>query len=391
MPSKVTGIRQRGNAWEYRFRYQEPNGKKHELTKGGFPSKEAAEWALSEVKRKHHRGAQADQLSITLLQYWDDWVELYKSGKHAPVTEDYYPTIRKHLADYFGPNFKLTDMHKAQWQRFINDFAKGAKDKFGHRQPRAFETVSKLSSYLSSMAESAIDDQILFVNFTHGAVNPGYKRTKASRDAKFLEAEDYAKLLDECFAKARLSSVYYYIIATGILTGARISEILGLTWDRIDFDQRQITIDRTWDYARSKTFAKTKNESSIRTIDITVDLVDLLRQLRVEQAQHDLKTGYRDDLQLVFRNVRNHLPGDAGINKSLKSLEQRLEIKDPVTFHGLRHTHVSYLLSKGVDIVYISHRLGHASIKRTLDTYAHLMKSYEQDQADKSLEALAAL
>lgn len=241
------------------------------------------------------------------------------------------------------------------------------------------------------MAESAIDDQIIYVNFTHDYINPGYRPTRADRDKKFLEAEDYGKLLDYCFSHARLSSIYCYIIATGILTGARFSEIIGLSWDRIDFEHNQLTIDRTWDYSRTKDFAPTKNEASIRTIAVTADLMDLLKQLKQEQAKHDLKTGYRDEKNVVFRNNLNHIPGDGGINKSLRGLEKRLGIKDPVTFHGLRHTHVSYLLSQGVEIMYISHRLGHASIKRTMDIYAHLLTEFETAQADKTLSVLAAL
>ena len=64
---------------------------------------------------------------------------------------------------------------------------------------------------------------------------------------------------------------------------------------------------------------------------------------------------------------------------------------DQITFHGLRHTHVSYLLSEGIEIYYISKRLGHAGIQITMSTYSHLLDAQKSKQASKAMVALDKL
>ena len=56
-----------------------------------------------------------------------------------------------------------------------------------------------------------------------------------------------------------------------------------------------------------------------------------------------------------------------------------IELNDNnITPYSLRHTHTSYLLSKGIPIEYISKRLGHATISQTLDTYSHLLEEHKR-------------
>ena len=56
------------------------------------------------------------------------------------------------------------------------------------------------------------------------------------------------------------------------------------------------------------------------------------------------------------------------------------------TPYSLRHTHTSYLLSKGIPIEYISKRLGHATISQTLDTYSHLLEEHKKEQGQRVRE-----
>lgn len=129
----------------------------------------------------------------------------------------------------------------------------------------------------------------------------------------------------------------------------------------------------------------------MRDIDVPVNLLDMLQKLHNEQREANLRTGYRDPKNLAFRNSRHQVPGDAALNRGLKRVEATLGFKQPVTFHGLRHTHVSYLLAKHCDIAYISQRLGHSDVTITLRVYQHLLKSYETEQAQLAVDALGAL
>ncbi|MFT8416701.1 MAG: tyrosine-type recombinase/integrase, partial [Lacticaseibacillus paracasei] len=62
-----------------------------------------------------------------------------------------------------------------------------------------------------------------------------------------------------------------------------------------------------------------------------------------------------------------------------------------ITFHGLRHSHVSYLISQGIDIYYISKRLGHSDITITMRVYGHLLDSQKRKEALKATAAMDRL
>lgn len=375
----MASITKRSGSWQYRVSYKDKDGERQFVNKSGFPTKKAASLAAAEIERQYHRGADLSLHDTTLIEYWDKWLALYKTGKHSRVTESRYKTIRKQLLAYWGLDRTLKSITKSDWQEFINGFGIG----------RAKDTVSKLNGYVRAMVDSAIDDQIVYSNFTHNTVLTGH--AGKSRDLKYLEIADMKRLYEYCVEHASLRALYNYIIATGLKTGARYAEVIGLQWSDVDFDQGLLHINKTWDYMYGTGFKPTKTPSSVRDIEIPTGLAALLRQLKQQQAADNLKKGYRDPLDLVFRNNRHEVPTNSAINKALHQLEDVLGIQPRITFHGLRHSHVSYLIAQGVDIYYISHRLGHSNIDITLRVYSHLLDDSRKAQAKIALKALDAL
>ena len=86
-----------------------------------------------------------------------------------------------------------------------------------------------------------------------------------------------------------------------------------------------------------------------------------------------------NDFKMVFKNQRGLIPSNNAINKTLRNILAELNIqKQDFNFHSLRHTHVAYLLSQGVDIYAISKRLGHSDLSTTTDIYAYLIDEYKE-------------
>ena len=148
-------------------------------------------------------------------------------------------------------------------------------------------------------------------------------------------------------------------------TGARFGECLGLTWDCIDFENEKIRIEKGFDYQFTNDFTEGKTKSSKRTIDVSIKLLNWLKEL--PQAH-----------SFVFERVSNN-----AVNKSLQKALIRAKIKKRVTFHALRHTHASILLAKGVQLLTVSRRLGHADPNITLQTYAHILDEMKDSESDK--------
>lgn len=134
----MASIRKRGKKWEFTVSYKDQNGQLKRKTKSGFDKKANALEVALELEKKLDEGLGFSD-NVTLVDYYQKWLDTYKIGKHTRVTEVRYGTIKKQLAAYFGSNKKLKDITRTDRQQFINFFGK----------TRAKETVSKLNSYLA--------------------------------------------------------------------------------------------------------------------------------------------------------------------------------------------------------------------------------------------------
>ena len=154
-------------------------------------------------------------------------------------------------------------------------------------------------------------------------------------------------------------------VLTAIYTGMRLGEIMALTWNDINF--KTISINKSWNYLDGGGFKKTKTKSSIKTIRVNDDLLNLIVGLKV------YKQG------LVFRNAYGQLPTSNAVNKTLRNaMSQCGIVKQDYHFHSLRHSHVAYLLANDVPLYIISKRLGHSNTTITDDKYAYLIDEFKE-------------
>nr|WP_269258958.1 tyrosine-type recombinase/integrase [Lactobacillus crispatus] len=107
-------------------------------------------------------------------------------------------------------------------------------------------------------------------------------------------------------------------------------------------------------------------------------LLDKLKQLKINNSE------------FIFAIPRTGLPpSSSAVNQFLRKAIKEIGLNKPdFHFHSLRHTHVSYLISQGIDIAAISKRLGHANIAITLSIYAHLLDEYKDQQDAKIINSL---
>lgn len=368
-------IYKRGKTWTYRVWYRDATGKRRSKTKGGFSKKSIAEIEASDIEKQKIQGANLATSDTLITTYYDQWCHLYKDDKFSTATTARYRGIGKVIAQYF-PNKKLVSLSKSDYQQFLNEYGK----------TRTKSTVQKTAGIFKAMIHNAIDDQIIHSDPTKNAILVGHD-SKPS-ELKYLEINDLKRLINKCCDELSLRSISKYMIVFGALTGCRFGEIGGLTWNDVDFETHQVTINKTIDYKNKTGFKPTKTKSSVRTIAIDDKLISLLKDLRCKQQNQYIKTGYRDPLNLVFRNSYHYYINNDSANKTLLKMERELNIENPITFHGLRHTHASFLISQGVDIMYISQRLGHKNVTMTQKIYLHLLKSSKKAEINKTLTAL---
>jgi integrase len=182
----------------------------------------------------------------------------------------------------------------------------------------------------------------------------------------------------------RLEALYVAAVHTGLRRG----ELLGLKWADVDLDVGTLSVQRSLD--KDGTFNPPKRKNSRRTVKLTTQAAESLKAHRSRQNEERLRLGSLwEDRDLVFPNqVGKPMNADNLYHRGFKPLLQKAGLSG-FTFHSLRHTCATLLVSKNVNPKIISEMLGHATISQTMDTYSHVMPGMGDVAATALEEALS--
>lgn len=212
------------------------------------------------------------------------------------------------------------------------------------------------------------------------------KPVRASSDHRFLTVEEQNKFLE-----AARDSHNYRQYALILETGLRTGELIGLTWDAIDWEDRTLTVNKTMEFRHKQQQWRAgppKTATSYRTIPLTNKAYNILRELyELRDTQKkakelsqvltytDRRSGQSSTLvmyDLVFINFRTGLPAkNSSYDTHLYKLCEKAGI-EPFSMHTLRHTYATRAIESGMQPKVLQRLLGHASIQTTMDTYVHV-------------------
>jgi integrase len=373
----MASIQKLDSGWRYRVSYKD--GDKYKTkTQGGFRTKKECELAAAELEKKYSKGYDINAADQLFSEYMRNWFEVYKKGKYSKWHELNIERSVKLVEKHFV-GVRLKDLTRDMYQRFINEIS----------PHYATETVKKRHTYIKACLRDAIEDGVITKDPTYKAIVKGQIEAQPEEE-KYLDFDEVKRLVEETKKDLRIRYISRYVILFAIATGARFSEIMGLTWDCVDFKNKTITINKAWDFTDKKDFGDTKNYASKRTITIDQNTCDILEKLKNEQIKKALTTGLRNKKNLCFVDTTMKLVSNNAVNKTLKSLCKKANISK-ITCHGLRHTHGSILLYNGVNIKYISRRLGHKDIVTTLQRYSHVLDEMEQKESRQVDDTMTVL
>ena len=164
-----------------------------------------------------------------------------------------------------------------------------------------------------------------------------------------------------------------------LVSGCRRGELLGLKWDRVDWERGAVRIDCALLYARDRGVYEgtPKTRDSVRTILLPPETMALLAEYRswLEEQRRELGARWTDT-PYVFPGERGGPMNPSHLGNWLHRFQERHALPH-LNPHAFRHTMTSLLLFHGVDTVSVSHRLGHSSVATTTAIYSHVMEQAE--------------
>lgn len=305
---------------------------------------------------------------MLFCDYVVEWLENQKNKLTANTYVGYEQKIKGKFYKYFKEQkTKLIDLRARDLQEFIDYlFNLGLKG----------NTVSHYLTNINVALDLAVTKEII-------PTNPLNKIPPVKKEDFIPEFyTDYEVL---AFIEAIKDDKLRLPLTLAAVYGLRREEVLGITWNAIDFNHKAIVISKT--VGRAKYLGKTqflfkdipKNKSSYRTLPLFDFIADLLLEYK-EKYKNDKKffgnTYCNDYKDYICLNENGELMKPDTISRNFSRILEKNNFKK-IRLHDLRHSCATLLLRNGVPMSEIQKWLGHSSI-RTTERYAHLNQNDKQ-------------
>jgi integrase len=368
-----------------------------DLPKGLFPDgkrrsvmartrREAIEKA-QEILQQRKRGLKTEEAKSSLADFLQRFLSFYKTegGVALRTWQDY----RYHIDENISPRIGAITLNDLK-PREVDLWMKSLRERgLGNR------TVEYAQAVLRRALQFAVEWEILDRNPAAARFRAAKRKRSANPGANRI------RFLDPAEARTFLNAVqgdrHETLYSLAITTGLRPEEIYGLRWSDVNIDARRLTVNQVLSKTRRKKGEKTarfqfgppKTEKSRRTIDFPEFVAKLLEKehSRIVETRRLAGAQWKDS-SLVFPSAVGTPLEERNVLRRFQAICKASQLPK-LRIYDLRHTHASLLIHEGVHPKRISERLGHSSIKLTMDTYGHLFEGSDRDSAEKMEKLLA--
>lgn len=363
-------IRKRSDGrWEARYTLgiDPKTGKQIQKSVYGKTQKEVRQ-KLTAITAEIDDGTYMDIPRLKTADWLNTWVAEYVGNVKSSTRKSYQDHVRLNIIPYIG-NVPLSKVTAAMIQQMYNELQT--------KKELSPKTIKNVHGVLHRALEQA--------------QKMGYIRSDplAAVTLPRIEKKQIKPLEDKelcAFLKEIRGSPYELVYFVTVFTGLRQGEVLGLTWDCVNFEKQTLLINKQHGKkkgTREYCFSSLKNDRP-RVIEAADGVMDALKkqQLRQQRWAARLKDGWDNPDNLVFTTETGRYLCNQTVYLAFKKIVRRLHL-DATRFHDLRHTYAVNSLKSGDDIKTVQEDLGHQTAAFTLDVYAHATNSMKRESANR--------
>ncbi|MFS9293323.1 site-specific integrase [Streptococcus mitis] len=337
-----------------------------------------------------------------------DLAEMWFSNYETWVSSDNtLNRVRNYLDTYILPKFghyqpdKITSSDIQKW---INELAQKSKESVDAGNKRAKKGSAKDFGAIAHKLREIFNFGITHFELKYNPVQSikippkpksNQKRIMALHDEDLTIWLNFVDTLPNTRANRRFKVICDSLLASGM----RINELLALTIYDLDFESSEILVTKTlvWKNAKPKLGLKgkvvckntPKSDSGNRKIAVPYQIIEQLQNFHDEMNLYFKKNGLSKS-KLIFPTIYGNYMCDRNERATLKRRLQEVGLPD-YGFHLFRHTHASMMLNAGMNWKELQVRMGHKSIKTTMDIYAELAPKNQTQAVDIYLNKIAEL
>lgn len=332
--------------WISRFYSKDYRGEKQQHFKRGFKTKKQA----LEYEREFLAKCEFN-LSMNFQSLYELYMEDMKNRlrEHTYVTKEYI--IKLKVLPFFKAMKleKITPVVIRKWQNeLLNSINPKTKKKYSETY------IKTINNQLVAIFNYAVKFHSLKENPCHKAGTIGKKHAD---EMNIWTVREFNKFVSGVKHKP-ISYVGFEVL---FWCGLRIGELLALTVKDINFKNKTLNINKSYQRIKSQDIiTPPKTPKSKRIIDLPNSLILILENYIEKLYDYDDETR-------LFPTTKSTFEHDMVV------YSKKLKIKK-IRLHDLRHSHASFLINNNVNILAIANRLGHEKIETTLNTYSHLYK-----------------
>ena len=309
------------------------------------------------------------------------WLELVKDTLKPSTYEGYEKVVNKINSYFVGKSYKLSELKGAYFTSYFSYLKKfGRSDGLGGLRRKA---ILNIRGVLSSAFTFALENELIEYNYIQRSRLPVFEKVDEFEPVVY-SSEQLRYLLE--YAQKENSKALLFLFLEAC-TGCRKGELVALSWDDIDFENKTVTISKNRSGCRSEVVHQVvtpKTKNAYRVLPLPSLVIDMLKSEFDRQNLIKSRIGacYPEyEYDYIIRKDDGSIYNPASINRIINRLILSAGLP-PTRIHDLRHSVAQILFDSDVKIKDISTQLGHSDTRITEKIYLKRSNIAKKENAD---------